>query len=185
MAIVIGLLFWLFVLAMIKPAWFKISSRKRVLKWTGIIFGILIAVFVAIGVSIEIKKTPEERAKEKEARAMKVIEEDKKKTEEENQKNDTCLNYDQKKTQIVLMAFDAVRQGLKNPNGADFPSAGQANFIVSNDAKLLKKDDSKCAFVVSSYVDATNGFGAVIRTPWIVEIHSDGRGYSISSVIVK
>lgn len=67
-------------------------------------------------------------------------------------------------------AENYVKQGLKAPSTADFPSQ-----ILSGDWKVNRKDD---VVTVSSYVDAQNSFGAMIRSNFIVQI-----SYSTSSCL--
>lgn len=59
-------------------------------------------------------------------------------------------------------AENYVKQGLKAPSTADFPSQ-----ILSGDWKVNRKDD---VVTVSSYVDAQNSFGAMIRSNFVVQI---------------
>lgn len=67
-------------------------------------------------------------------------------------------------------AENYVKQGLKAPSTADFPSK-----VLSGDWKVNRKDD---VVTVSAYVDAQNSFGAMIRSNFIVQI-----SYSTSSCL--
>lgn len=68
---------------------------------------------------------------------------------EYNQKHDAPLN-----------ARGFVKQRLKSPSTAKFPP--------TNTATVSKTPNG--TYIVSSYVDSQNGFGATIRTNWVAEI---------------
>lgn len=74
------------------------------------------------------------------------------------------------KYMFISDAKNYVEQGLKAPSTADFPSQ-----FLSSDWKVNRKDD---VVTVSSYVDAQNSFGAMIRSNFIVQI-----SYSTSSCL--
>lgn len=61
----------------------------------------------------------------------------------------------------------AVLDRLKNPDGADFP--------WTSDVRATRGYDG--TFTIRSYVDATNGFGAVVRTPFVCEAKPVGISY--------
>lgn len=61
----------------------------------------------------------------------------------------------------------AVLDRLKNPDGADFP--------WRSDVRATRGYDG--TFTIRSYVDATNGFGAVVRTPFVCEAKPVGISY--------
>lgn len=56
----------------------------------------------------------------------------------------------------------AVESRLKSPSTADFPVCNEKNLIRESDGKIT----------VTSYVDSQNSFGAVVRTPFQVMLHS-------------
>lgn len=60
------------------------------------------------------------------------------------------------------MAQEIIKNSLKNPSGAKFPSQ-----VFSPEDIAIAKDGDLVA--VKSYVDATNGFGAKVRTEWVVQ----------------
>lgn len=72
------------------------------------------------------------------------------------------------KEYAIVHAEDVVRNRLKSPTSAEFPS--WSSFNVRN--------IGECVFIVSSYVDAQNGFGAQIRSNFMVKlkINQDGSG---------
>lgn len=72
---------------------------------------------------------------------------------------------------FMLDAEDYVKEGLKAPSTAEFPS----RVFDSEDWTVKRKDD---VVTVSSYVDAQNSFGTMIRSYFIVQI-----SYSTSSCL--
>lgn len=61
-----------------------------------------------------------------------------------------------------IMAQEIVKESLLNPRGAKFPS-----YVFNSDDVAMQKDGKLIA--VQSYVDATNGYGATVRTKWTVQ----------------
>lgn len=61
-----------------------------------------------------------------------------------------------------IMAQEIVKESLLNPRGAKFPS-----YVFNSDDVEMQKDGKLVA--VQSYVDATNGYGATVRTKWTVQ----------------
>ncbi len=61
-----------------------------------------------------------------------------------------------------IMAQEIVENCLKNPKSADFPS------IVTHPEEIAMQRNGDIV-AVQSYVDATNSFGATIRSKWLVE----------------
>lgn len=72
---------------------------------------------------------------------------------------------------FMLDAEDYVKEGLKAPSTAEFPS----RVFDSEDWTVRRKDD---VVTVSSYVDAQNSFGAMMRSNFVVQI-----SYSASSCL--
>jgi hypothetical protein len=60
--------------------------------------------------------------------------------------------------QASIDARDVVRGMLKSPSTASFPWEYSANRF------------GKRGFTIKSYVDAQNGFGATVRTQWLVRL---------------
>ena len=77
------------------------------------------------------------------------------------------------RTDIVILAQSQIKDLLKAPSTADFPTTNNA---------IVERKDSVTWFV-SSYVDSQNGFGAMIRSMWScnVNIYPSDK-YSISNV---
>lgn len=61
-----------------------------------------------------------------------------------------------------IMGEDFVKRNLKSPSTAKFPG------VLSRDGHVLKGDDNQ--YVINSYVDSQNSFGATIRTNFILII---------------
>lgn len=61
-----------------------------------------------------------------------------------------------------VIATKFVRDRLKAPATADFPSRATST---------AKVDD--CRYMISGYVDSENGFGAMIRATWAVDLSLD------------
>lgn len=79
----------------------------------------------------------------------------------------------------MQIAEEIVKGNLKDPRSAKFPS------IVTNSSEIgmQKKGD---IVGVQSYVDATNSFGAKVRTKWLVEFEVvDLSKYSYKTVYIK
>ncbi len=62
-----------------------------------------------------------------------------------------------------------VKQDLKNPRGAKF------EFAASEKRGAVKYVGNN-TYSVNSYVDATNSFGATVRTRFYLRVHDDGGG---------
>lgn len=73
------------------------------------------------------------------------------------------ITYDSSEaSHYYIMAQEIIKNSLKNPSGAKFPSQ-----VFSPEDIVIAKDGDLVA--VKSYVDATNGFGAKVRTEWVVQ----------------
>lgn len=68
--------------------------------------------------------------------------------------------------QAFQVAKDFVRGKLKSPNTADFPGS-----LLSRDASHTDIDE--CTTMITSHVDAQNGFGATIRTEFMATVKYD------------
>lgn len=78
-----------------------------------------------------------------------------------------------------IMAQDIVKSALKNPRSADFPS------IITHAGEIaIQRNGSLVA--VKSYVDATNSFGAKVRTNWTVQfVVYDMENFSYEAVYIN
>lgn len=77
--------------------------------------------------------------------------------------NDHIYTNDQK-IQVKIWAEDAVNAQLKSPSTAKFAKSSEWNYSREKDI-----------FTASAYVDAQNGFGAMLRSNFIVKIKWDGK----------
>lgn len=71
-----------------------------------------------------------------------------------------------------------VKEMLKSPSTAEFPVCNAKNFSIEK----LGED----SYIVSSYVDSQNGFGAMIRSDWSVKYRylDDKKNVDIEKVII-
>ena len=70
------------------------------------------------------------------------------------------------------MACDVVRESLKSPSTAVFPSRSEATFAPDSGH-----------LVVTSYVDSQNGFGATVRADWVVVVEKAGTRYTGATLV--
>lgn len=83
-------------------------------------------------------------------------------------------------TKACLRAQRAVEKHLKSPKSADFPDCGW-----SLEKYKIKASPDRKTFWVQGYVDAQNGFGAMIRSKWVVQLSrsQDTQGEEIWAVV--
>lgn len=87
--------------------------------------------------------------------------------------NDVNYSY------AITAAQSLVKDALKSPSTAKFPIGGGTAYVVKRNG-----DD----WIVSGYVDAQNGFGAIVRENWIATFTMDitgGSKYKISNYSVS
>jgi len=75
--------------------------------------------------------------------------------------SEACEN----KIMAYAMAQTLVKQNLKSPSTAEFPSYNSRGVTIIY--------AGECVHKVSAYVDSQNAFGAVIRTPFSVELKNN------------
>lgn len=93
--------------------------------------------------------------------------------EEAKARSQTCetnLKYD-----AYIYAKEAVKLQLKSPRTAKFGSYGQT------DIELYQN----CVFIVKGYIDAENGFGAMIRSQYEVRLSANQSGWTLAYVNVQ
>ena len=176
MGFIFAISFIALIVGLFNPSIIRAKNKKTVFLFLLLWFVCLFFAGVYKASAHRASLTPEQRAQEDSNRLVKKQME----KQAELDKDDICLNPDPRKFDMILLAQNSIKQKLKNPNGAEFQPVSEITLIQSNDQNLLKKDHSKCAFIISSWVDATNSFGATIRNNWIAEIHSDGIGARVS-----
>lgn len=74
---------------------------------------------------------------------------------------------------ICAQAYATVELALKSPSTADFPTC--------RENRIMRMGDR---YVVTSYVDSQNSFGAQVRTPFQVYLHKTGDNSVASDDIV-
>ena len=75
-----------------------------------------------------------------------------------------------------VMAQNFVKQELKSPSSAKFPSFDIQNSIgalADSRANEKEQDKNKCHFLAAGYVDSQNNFGAMIRAKFEVYLYYD------------
>jgi hypothetical protein len=69
--------------------------------------------------------------------------------------------------EAFVMSQSFVKDRLKAPSTADFPWAANSDGV-----RIVKTKDNPCTYVVTSYVDARNSFGAKLRTRYVATLHN-------------
>jgi hypothetical protein len=79
----------------------------------------------------------------------------------------------QRRTEIWVLAHDIVKDNLKSPSTATFGGFGEQTF-QSN--VIFLGDNTYRAF---GFVDAQNGFGAKVRTNWVVDMKYENEKWKL------
>ncbi len=112
--------------------------------------------------------TPAQQAEETERHAQLKAEREKQQAAaaEAEKRRDLC---EEQTTAAFVMTQDVVARRLKAPRTAKFP------YIT--DPEVVVRPGSDCSYSVVAYVDAQNGFGAMLRTRYVATIKAfpDGR----------
>ena len=80
-----------------------------------------------------------------------------------------------RKSDAYVYAKEAVRLQLKSPRSAKFGSYGQTDIQLYGG----------CVFIIKGYVDAQNGFGALLRSQYEVRLMAEQSGWKLINVDVK
>lgn len=90
---------------------------------------------------------------------------------------DSAANSCGSDTGAWVMAQEAVKTRLKAPSTAEFPWFSE-DYVST---------DGECGYVVAAHVDAQNGFGAQIRSRFVVALEHvpESGGYRIGEVAIK
>jgi hypothetical protein len=86
-------------------------------------------------------------------------------------------------TLAFVMAHTFVERELKAPASASYPMIMDEGVSVT---RVNSDRGAKCAFLVRTYVDAQNSFGASIRTPFLVQLSpsdESGREWNLESIL--
>lgn len=114
-------------------------------------------------------KAEKEAERQKKEAELKIIEA---KERDENNKRE-AMKYYNNKAYFISQSF--VKERLKSPSSADFPSAFNTQ-AFSVTAILPNK------YMVSSYVDAQNSFGAKIRSRYSCTLKHENNNWSLESL---
>lgn len=79
-----------------------------------------------------------------------------------------------KREGAILYANDVIRASLKAPRSARFPWQDKPKVVSVGE----------CKFLVSSYVDAQNGFGAEIRSQFEVSLEATPAGWRVNDLVI-
>lgn len=86
-----------------------------------------------------------------------------------------AFSGDNSKTDAWVLAKHEVELKLKSPSSAKFPSM--------NEAKISEYGDT---YIITSYVDADNSFGAKVRSEFTVTLKkNDGGDYIVEYVYIE
>lgn len=86
-------------------------------------------------------------------------------------------NIGSKKSSYYVIAEEIIKNNLKSPSTANFPS------LWSDEIKMQRNGDM---VVVQGYVDAQNSFGTTIRSQWLVEFRViDLDNYSYETIYIN
>jgi hypothetical protein len=86
----------------------------------------------------------------------------------------TSTGIENREINSMGFAEYVIKDLLKSPSTAEFSKT-----------KAYELSDQKDVWVVNGYVDSQNGFGAMIRSSWEVQLdYRDGKGGEIKSVIL-
>jgi hypothetical protein len=81
---------------------------------------------------------------------------------------------------VVYAAQRAVKQKLKNPDGAKFPGG----LLDMTDVRSHCKYNGDNQYTVTSWVDATNGFGGRVRTVYVAVLEKNGDGWIAKDLVL-
>ncbi|TVZ26558.1 hypothetical protein JM83_1532 [Gillisia sp. Hel_I_86] len=70
-----------------------------------------------------------------------------------------------------------VEQRLKSPSTAEFPGT----FEKKNHIENLGENN----YLINSWVDSQNGFGATVRSYWSCEVYADGENFYVNNLIIR
>jgi hypothetical protein len=99
--------------------------------------------------------------------------------EQEKERADAAaLEQERLSIELIDSSQEAVKQSLKAPRTAKFPGI----ILERDEYKIYQKTNG--SYQVSSWVDAQNSFGAMIRNHWLVELKKTGDQWQTVSVAV-
>ncbi len=146
---------------------------KKIITILVIIFAVNIGFTIFMNVVDSIaysKMTPEEKLEYDNKK--KIAEEEKAKKQAEE---DLKYIYDTDNSSYAYaLITDYVKDKLKSPSTAKFPS--------KSGVKISKNNDT---YIIQGYVDSQNSFGATIRTKYIAEIKQIGKEIEKNNFIIN
>jgi hypothetical protein len=99
----------------------------------------------------------------------------------EKAKQEKKMADKQAENHAMLMSYgyavEAVKARLKNPKAAEFPGAMEK---IKHIRYLGDKN-----YEINSWVESTNSFGAVLRTPWKAKVFYDIEGNTVQVMSVE
>ena len=100
------------------------------------------------------------------------------KVQREKDDREAKWNSDNGKIDALVMSEHFVKQKLKAPSSADFP--------YINDRQVVVVHKGGGRFIVQSYVDAQNAFGAKLRTRYQCELKQlEGQNWQLITLDMK
>ncbi len=82
---------------------------------------------------------------------------------------------DSEKLDAYIAAQHFVDQRLKSPGSAKYPIYNSGYVTITLPG----------TYIVKSYVDSQNGFGALLRSDWTVKMHTDSKDFVADNVSVN
>lgn len=142
---------------------------KRFFKWVGIVVAILVGLLLVLVNIAEHSRTPEQRAKiAADSAAQQAAREAQAKKEAADKRHYRATHAE---IEAFIAAQDYVKPRLKSPASAKFASKAESTVVNHGEGKYL----------VRSYVDSQNAFGAMIRTEYFCDIiTADGERFVVT-----
>lgn len=134
--------------------------------WSRIVFTAFIAVIGTASVATLISDalmTPEEKEQRESLKREEALQAEKRRQEADSAREAAVYDKVCGSGNIIgayVMAQKPIRAQLRSPSSAIFPFAHQVAVVPIGD----------CRWKIIAYVDAQNGFGAMLRTPWTATI---------------
>jgi hypothetical protein len=161
------------------------KTMKRFFKYLDIVMVALVGVFVVIGIIANHSLTPQQRTKIAASRVAADANRDQERAaarlaDEARAKKEASEKQHYRATHADIRAFseakDYVRRRLKSPTSSDFASMDDSTIVNHGEGKYL----------VRSFVNSQNTFGAKIRTEYFCEmITADGERFIVTDLITE
>lgn len=158
------------------------KKPQSVLMIVGGIFGVMIFGCCGFGILAPIMFP--ESAEQKAQREARVAAEREREAERERiAEENAAVAYQTRdnSNEAYRRARDAVKQRLKSPSTAEFPSMFGGEWEAHT---TRGSDGERVTYKVKSWVDAQNSFGATVRTHWSATVTQWGNGYNDWTVTI-